>query len=147
MKPFLNAYPLPNGPQTVDALGNPIPGVFQFNASYSNPASLDAYSLRVDHKLSEKLVLFGRYSYSPSNIVQRGGGNSLSEVNRSLITTQTATVGGTWLISPAISNDLRVNYSRTNASNETNLDNFGGAVPLTTLPFPSPFTTKMPILI
>src|SRR5215469_1565137 len=41
MIPFLNAYPVPNGA----ALG---PGLAQFNASFSNPTSLDAYSIRVD---------------------------------------------------------------------------------------------------
>jgi len=42
MQPFLNAYPVANGPQ-----GGV--GLAQFNASYSNPSSLDAYSIRVDH--------------------------------------------------------------------------------------------------
>src|SRR5450755_1103044 len=52
LQPFLNAYPLdPNQPD----LGN---GIARFNASYSNPATLDAYSLRIDHKLSKELALF-----------------------------------------------------------------------------------------
>src|SRR5713226_7877584 len=42
MQPFLNAYPVPNGAE----LGS---GLTQFNASFSNPSSLDAYSIRVDH--------------------------------------------------------------------------------------------------
>ncbi len=37
-------------------------------------------------------------------------------------------------------NDVRVNYSRTDASNRFFLDNFGGAAPLTSLPLPAPFT-------
>src|SRR5262249_6389429 len=41
MSPFLNAYPIANGP----ALGA---GLAQFNAGYSNPSSLDASSIRVD---------------------------------------------------------------------------------------------------
>src|SRR5271156_3168112 len=36
MQPFLNAFPVPNGPE----LGS---GLAQFNASFSNPSSLDAY--------------------------------------------------------------------------------------------------------
>ena len=59
MQPFLNAFPF--DPKQPD-LGN---GIAQFNASYSNPGTLDAYSLRLDHKLSDKLALFGRYNYSP----------------------------------------------------------------------------------
>src|SRR4029077_20337781 len=91
MKPYLNAFPFdPNQPD----LGN---GIAQFNASYSNPATLDAYSLRVDHKLNDKLTLFGRYSYSPSSIGQRAaGGAALSTVFSSHITSQTVTIGSTW---------------------------------------------------
>jgi hypothetical protein len=63
MQPFLDAYPLPNGP---DNVAN---GQAQYNASFSNPASLDAYSLRLDHKVHNALALFGRYNYSPSSIL------------------------------------------------------------------------------
>jgi len=142
VQPFLNAYPLPNGPQAVDAQGNPIPGSAQFNASYSNPATLDAYSIRIDHKLTDKLSLFGRYNNSPSQIIQRGGVYALSALSTSRIATQTATVGTTWAISPATVNDLRFNYSRTDPSDHISLDNFGGAVPLTSLPFPSGDTSQ-----
>jgi hypothetical protein len=141
--PYLNAYPLPNGPQAVDAQGNPISGAAQFNASYSNPGTLDAYSLRVDHKLKDRLNLFGRYDYSPSELMQRGGvSTSLSTVLPTTTTTQTGTVGATWAISPAVANDFRFNYSRTDASTSSRLDSFGGAVPLGTLPFPSSFTAR-----
>ncbi len=144
IQPYLNAFPLPNGRQAVDALGNPIPGAFELNASYSNPATLDAYSLRVDHRLSDKLNLFGRYSYSPSEFTNRGGSagvDALSVVEPARITTQTATVGVTWAVSPIIANDLRFNYSRTSASDSSYLDNFGGAVPLATLPLPSGYSS------
>ena len=52
------------------------------------------------------------------------------------------TAGATWIISPTLTNDLRFNYSRTNVLSEFTLDSFGGAVPLTSLPFPSPFTSQ-----
>jgi outer membrane receptor protein involved in Fe transport len=136
MQPFLNAYPFdPNQPD----LGN---GVAQFNESFSDPATLDAYSLRVDHKLSSKLNLFGRYNYSPSENSLRGNGEALSVIAPTRITIQTGTVGLTWAISATAANDLRFNYSRTDASSHFNVDNFGGATPLTSLPFPSPFTIE-----
>jgi hypothetical protein len=76
--PYLNAFPLPNGPEVLDASGNH-QGIAQFNASYSNPGTLDAYSLRVDHKINDKLNLFARYNYSPSALNQRGAyGSALS---------------------------------------------------------------------
>ncbi len=124
MQPYLNAFPFDPGQPD---LGN---GIAQFNASYSNPATLDAYSLRIDHAISKKMTLFGRYNYSPSKIVQRGNGDSLSTVSATSITTQTGTLGTTWLMFPEIANDLRFNYSRTDASSSSRVDSFGGAVPL-----------------
>ena len=143
VQPFLNAYPLPNG---ADNLAT---GVAHFNASYSDPATLNAYSLRVDHKLREKLTLFGRYNYSPSQIIQRGQGGVfvLSGESPTHIATQTATIGATWVVSPAITNDLRFNYSRTNNDRSIFQDSFGGAVPLSSLPFPSPFTSQNGLFI
>ena len=138
-QPYLNAFPLP----TPGAPDNVATGIAQFNASFSNKSTLDAYSIRIDHRLNHKLTLFGRYNYSPSNLVQRAQGiNSANTVNTTDITSQTTTVGATWAISSLVVNDLRFNYSRTNASSHNDMDNFGGAVPLTSLPFPSSFTSR-----
>ena len=142
MQPFLNAFPLPNGPEVLTGTGAH-QGIAQFNSSFSDPGTLDAYSVRIDHKLNDRLSLFGRYNYSPSKLAQRTGFiTSLSTVLLSKITTQTATAGLTWNISPAIVNDLKFNYSSTHASTRLYIDNFGGAVPLTTVPLPTPFTTQ-----
>ncbi len=152
LQPYLNAFPLPN-PTSPEVLCNPatdflcppsgLSGTAAFDASYSNPATLDAYSLRIDHKLGDKLNVFGRYNYSPSELTQRGtAGFALSSVVPFRITTQTGTVGVTLAISPLAANDFRFNYSSTDSSSATSLDNFGGAVPLGALPFPSPFTSQ-----
>src|SRR3984893_41559 len=106
VQPFLNAYPLPNGPEDPAT-----PGPAQFNRSFSNPATLDAYSLRVDHKLSNKVNLFGRYSYSPSSIDQRGFGGPLSSVSSANITSQTATVRFNWILSTSTNHALPFNYT------------------------------------
>jgi hypothetical protein len=127
MQPFLNAYPMPNGPE----LGG---GIAQFNASYSNPSSLDATSFRVDHVINSTLTLFGRYNYSPSNLALRGPytGTSpvLSMTSALWSTVQTGTIGLTALITPAISDEFRANYSNDSLGSRFYLDNFGGAVPL-----------------
>jgi hypothetical protein len=136
LQPFFNAFPF--DPKQPD-LGN---GAAQFNASYSNPASLDAVSLRIDHKLNSKLSLFGRYNYSPSELNGRGGGSSLNTVSHSNINIQTATVGLGWIAAPTVTNDFRFNYSRADAKTTSVLDSFGGSVPLPSLPFPSPFTIQ-----
>jgi hypothetical protein len=139
--PYMNAFPLPNGPEVL--LSGNHQGIAQFDASYSNPGTLDAYSFRVDHKWNDTLNLFGRYDYSPSKLSQRGGGGtSLNTVLPTTTTTQTATVGATWAISPVVANDFRFNYSSTDASTSSQLDSFGGAVPLGTLPFPTSFTAR-----
>lgn len=139
--PYMNAFPLPNGPEILDSGGNH-QGVAQLNASFSNPATLNAYSLRIDNKLSDKLNVFARYNYSPSELSQRGSGAALSSLVPTRITTQTGTAGVTWAISTLATNDFRFNYSSTDSSSSASLDNFGGAVPLGTLPFPSPFTSQ-----
>jgi len=138
-QPYLNAFPLP----TLGAPDNLATGVAQFNSSFSNRSSLDAYSLRADHKLTAALSIFGRYNYSPSSLVSRGAnGTTLNVMFPNEITTQTATIGATWLMSPALVNDARFNYSRTNGFSHYNVDGFGGAVPLSSLPLPSPFTEQ-----
>jgi len=142
MQPYFNAFPLPNGSEVFDSQGNPT-GAAQFNASYSNKATLDAYSIRVDHKLTDKINIFGRYNYSPSELEQRGAlGSPLSTILPSKITIATGTVGSTWSLSSIAANDLRFNYSSTDSSSRVFLDSFGGAVPLATLPFPAGFTTQ-----
>jgi carboxypeptidase family protein len=124
MQPYLNAFPVQNGAE----LGA---GLAQFNASYSNPSSLDAYSIRVDQVITPKLTLFGRYNYSPSSTEVRSPYGDLS-TNESLSSSvQTFTIGLTYLIGPSISNDLRANYSNDRVGTRFDLDNFGGAVPLT----------------
>jgi len=139
LQPFLNAYPLPNGADNVAT------GAAQFNASYADSSVLDAYSLRLDHELSDRIAIFGRYNYSPSESVERGvaaAALSLNTLTSSRIATQTATLGATWALTPTIVNDLRFNQSRVNASSARSLDNFGGAVPLSSLPLPSPYTDQ-----
>src|ERR1051325_2687926 len=54
VKPFFNAFPIPNLPE-FDS------GLAQFAASYSDPATLDAYSIRIDHSLGQGIALFGTY--------------------------------------------------------------------------------------
>lgn len=142
VRPYLNAFPVANGPEVLDANAAPT-GAAQFNASFSNAASLDAYSIRIDHKLRKTVNLFARYNYSPSSFVERGfSSRALSVVEPIHSTTQTATAGATWMFASSLANDFRFNYSRTSASSHDYQDDFGGAVPLSSLPLPSPFTRQ-----
>jgi hypothetical protein len=94
--------------------------------------------------MGEKLALFGRYNYSPSNLLLRGNsGQPLSILSPSTITTQTGTIGGTWSISNTVLDDFRSNYSRSSAASRSFVDTFGGAaIPSTAALLPLPYTTQ-----
>jgi hypothetical protein len=133
--PYLNAFPAANG----NELGNELA---QYNASYSDPSSLDSYSIRVDHAVNSNLNLFGRYSYSPSNNNVRDPYGALSTSELLSAAVQTFTVGLTGSITPRINNEVRANYGNDRVGSRFTLDSFGGAVPVpdSTL-FPSGFTS------
>lgn len=138
-QPYLNAFPIANGP----ALGA---GLAQFNASFSNPSTLNATSIRLDHAANSKVNLFARYNYSPSSVEQRGpffaSGRVLSTTNVMSSSIHTFTTGLTHLITPGISNEVRANYSNNRVTINYVMDNFGGAIPLPdSLLFPAPFTS------
>lgn len=136
--PYLNAFPMPL-PNAVD-VG---PGLAPFNGSYSNPSSLDTYSIRVDHAITSRLTLFGRYNFSPSSTDVRNPFGALSSTESLDSAVQTFTVGATELLKPGISNEARANYSNQRVGTKFLLDSFGGAVPLPDAAlFPSGFSSK-----
>jgi hypothetical protein len=102
VKVLVDGFPLPNGPSTgVDQS--------QYTASYSDPSTLDAVSLRIDHALSSKVTLFGRFDHSPSKAASHSFSPNIE--NSSTENIDTATLGSTAILSPAVTNDLRFNYS------------------------------------
>lgn len=119
LQPILNAFPLPNGPTTAT-------GLAQFNSSFSDPSNTDATSFRIDHNIGKKLVIFGRYNISPSEIAQRRSGMNTISVTKQ--DTQTLTGRATYIFSPMVTNEFTANYSRFRATFYTYLDDFGGAV-------------------
>ena len=131
-RPLLNAYPIPNGLVFANELA-------EFNASYSDPLTLNATSIRVDHTFNDKLTLFGRYNHSPSETIQRGtASRSVNNLNESRFKTQTLTVGATWSFTPTVSNETRANYSRSEGGSILSIDELGGAVrPADSVLFPS----------
>ncbi|HMF95616.1 MAG TPA: carboxypeptidase regulatory-like domain-containing protein [Vicinamibacterales bacterium] len=124
VQPLFAGFPLPNGPDTRT-------GLSQFSASYSDPSRLNATSVRIDHTVTPALTVFGRYNYAPSSASSRlgsfaiAGANTIGYLDNSL---QTLTLGSTWIATPKISNDLRVNWSRNVGNNYQSMDDFGGAV-------------------
>jgi hypothetical protein len=137
IRPLLDAFPVPNGRD----FGN---GLAEFSASFSNRSSLDATSIRVDHSAGSKLTGFGRFNMAPSAETRRGGpagGDALNSLHTVAIDTQTMTAGTTIQLSRRVANELRVNYSRIEASSTDEEDRFGRAIPLTDAIFPAGLTS------
>ena len=123
VQPLLAAFPLPNGAD----LGN---GTARFIAGYSDPSSLDSYSIRIDYLPVSRVTIFGRFSDAPSSLLQRAAHNfEYAQVSHADYRTQTSTVGSSQALTPQTTNDLRFNYSRSRAHNFYEMDKFGGAVP------------------
>ncbi len=125
LRPFLNAFPLPNGPALDE-------GAAEFNAVVANPSSSDSASLRLDHAWDASNTLFARYSVTPSSVDSRGGALSAPNIRTNRNSrSQVATVGWSRSLSSTLLNDLRVNISNSRSSSFSVMDGFGGATPLT----------------
>jgi hypothetical protein len=133
IQPYLNAFPIPNGPEFAN-------GLALFSSGFSAPSRLDATSIRLDHIVNDNLSLFGRYNDAPSQSVTRSA-SFLANPSTNLLASKSLTTGATLSISPTISNDLRFNYSRTRGKSFRSLDNFGGAVPVSDSQLFPPFVT------
>jgi outer membrane receptor protein involved in Fe transport len=128
MQPFLNAWPVPNGPEVLDSSGNPT-GLALYTAAYSNPSNLDSVSIRVDHNLTNYTKVFGRYSSTSSESDSRAAGADLADIGELLGNIKGITAGATTAFSTRLVNELRFNYTHNDSGNHYLLDNFGGAQP------------------
>ncbi|MEP6535725.1 MAG: TonB-dependent receptor [Bryobacteraceae bacterium] len=122
LKQILDAYPLPVAPPLAGA-----PDETPYVAGFSNPANLNATSVRLDHSVNSRILLFGRYNYAPSESRERGRFATPSFVAVLPAKTETATVGMTMLLTASMNDDLRFNWSRAQASQNYVQDTFGGA--------------------
>ena len=124
LQPLLNAFPVPNGPE------NGTTGMAQFTAAFSNPGTIDATSIRLDHSFNSKFTVFGRYSNSPSQILTRGPGlNSLAAPFDTSTNVRVLTLGTTNLFTTSVTNQFRFNLTWNDGRSRRFLDTFGGAIP------------------
>src|SRR4029077_6373407 len=143
-RPIVQAVPLPDpGAPVVDPTCDNIQNPCQSNLTlaYSNPSSLNATSLRVDHNLSSKVTLFARYNHAPSYDAAR----FLEELGYNHLNADAFTVGANTLIAPTKVNDFRANWSRNTGSHSTSLTDFHGSeIPPASALFPpaSPYSPK-----
>jgi Carboxypeptidase regulatory-like domain len=139
IRSFLNAFPIPNGPETGA-------GLAEFSAGYSDPSNLNAASVRIDLVPVQQLTLFARYNDAHSATTQRGStivpgfsgepvvnpslAQSLNNLTRVKMNTRTLTIGATFSLGTNAINELRTNWSRAQGATDFFLDDFGGAIPL-----------------
>jgi hypothetical protein len=154
---IFNAFPLPTGPEatvpcdgvTYDCppnqpVGTPVPsGLSPFVKGYSQPAEIDATSVRLDQKVSDKLSAFLRVAYTPTSSQLR----NLSQISNSELGTMSYTAGATSPWSSALSNEFRIGYVRSRSALVSSLDTFGGAVPInlrSAMGIPGTYTSSAP---
>jgi len=125
----LNAFPVPNGQD----LGT---GLAEFIGTWSNPAHINATSIRLDHLITDKLKLFFRFSNTSSGLVAQGttgAGGVASDLSSTAFTTRTYTFGATSSFSSSLSNEFRLNYSSNEGDFSFAPTNFGGATAVSLL--------------
>jgi carboxypeptidase family protein/TonB-dependent receptor-like protein len=98
-QPVLGLFPVPNGPN----LG---PNLAEWNGQYDRESQFDVGSLRLDHAVTSRITVFGRYSLA----------NSFNEftstqVNDLTIRSRSLTAGANVVLSPSAYLDFKMNYS------------------------------------
>src|SRR3984957_11512001 len=125
LQPILNAYPLPS-PNGVDYGTEQSPSLAQFFQGYSVPGQIDSTSVRIDQTFSSTLSGFFRFADTPSSTQSR----SLSALTTGQVNVQTYTLGLTYVLTPSVTNQFRLGYSRSFSGSTSAIDTFGGAVPI-----------------
>src|SRR5579883_835972 len=135
LQPLLNAFPVGN--RGSDGKND---GFDYFVDAVSNPAHLDSTSVRIDHKVGQKLSLFARYADTPSGQTTyiQAVENSTEMLSRGI------TAGASYLVKANESNDLRFNYTESTARIANRSTNLGGATPFNLSALPGPNGSGFP---
>jgi hypothetical protein len=110
-KNVLSLYPTPNTPGTSTANG-------LFTSSPTKVDDFDQFTVRIDHRFSDKHTLFGRYSFSKENRFDTFDSFCASANNvpgfgcDTLNGGQQALLDYIWLISPSQVNEARMSFTR-----------------------------------
>jgi len=124
----LNAFPIPNGADIVNASGATTGGA-NFTSAYSEPSASNATSIRVDHNFSQTFSVFGRYNYAPSRQQSRST-QALSQYNQLGTRTEYLTLGSTQVFTSSLVNEARLNWSQNDGTSRNLFDGFGGGAAL-----------------
>ena len=125
LQPLLNAFPLPTA-GGIDYGTPQAPNLAEFFQGYSVPGRIDSSSIRIDQTFTPAISAFFRFADTPSSVQSRFG----SEFINSAMNVQTYTLGTTYALSQSITNQFRLGYSRSSSGSTSEVDSFGGAVPI-----------------
>lgn len=130
---LIKRMPLPNVCATCFSNNFAPTGVAQFNRNN--------YDTKINYIINEKLTMFGRYSYSGSEVFEpsifgEAGGDALNGGQQGLAPSkiQVAGVGWTYIFSPSLVGDLNLGYTRQKLGAHD--DNFGTNFGLDVLKIP-----------
>ena len=131
LRAILNSFPLPNAPR---GAGDPT-DTERYVSALSYPSKVDATAVRIDHQLTKKVSLFGRFNAAPSSQNFRVFAN---QENFYATDINTLTLGSNQIVSSKIANDFRFNYSNNDGAFEfRGLAVDGAVLPPDSLLFPS----------
>jgi hypothetical protein len=127
-QPFMNSFPLPNGPNNNDQCAAPetFSCTAVWSASFPQLTTLDSYSARVDQAITDRVQIFGRYTRTPSQ------GSSLyapGGVEYNSGTTQTVTLGAVFNAKANLTDEFRFNYTEGDSAQSAKLVAMDGSVP------------------
>jgi hypothetical protein len=130
---LIKRMPLPNVCATCFSNNFAPSGVAQFNRNN--------YDTKINYIINQKLSMFGRYSYSGSEVFEpsifgEAGGDALNGGQQGLAPSkiQVAGVGWTYIFSPEVVADLNLGYTRQKLGARD--DNFGTNIGLDVLKIP-----------
>lgn len=127
LQQVLDAFP----EQSPNGIDDTAFGIAQFIGSWSNPASIDSTSVRLDHVVNDNLRLFFRFSDTASNSTARSTGNISPTANSTTAyTLRTYTAGASSTFSSRFANQFRLNYSSNVTAENTVIDSFGENKPV-----------------
>jgi len=109
---LLHAYPLPDGPDFLDAQGQPL-GAAPFYDGAPGHQGSNAYSAKVDYAVGPRLLLSVRWNQGLSDRT----GFVLAQRNQNAGDTRTVTLNGRSTLSARLLHEWTVNYSRNAADN------------------------------
>ncbi|MCI0336369.1 MAG: carboxypeptidase regulatory-like domain-containing protein [Acidobacteria bacterium] len=116
VRPYLDAFPLPNGAPLNNGIGNLAQFFFNFNQRLDQEYTQG----RLDHKLSDDQQIFVRYTFDNA---EQFLPTDFPQFPRSFLSrNQFATTEHVWVVSPRTINTARFGFSRTRIGQDVSAD-------------------------